>query len=71
MEFKCFDCPELFSDEKSAIKHLKIIHFIKDNKKSIYCLKNNGCKEFFSTFRHLKVHMKSCKPIEVLKSNCK
>lgn len=43
-----------------AIKHLKIFHFVKENKDPIYCLKNNECKHFSLTFRHLKVHMKSC-----------
>lgn len=60
MEFKCFKCFELFSEEKIAIKHLKIIHFIKENKYPIWCLKNNGCKNQFLTFRQLKNHMKSC-----------
>lgn len=66
MEFKCFECLEIFSDGKSAIKHLKVIHFIKDNTNPIYCLKNNGCKNHFSTFRNLKKHMNSCYPNEVL-----
>lgn len=60
MEFKCFECCEEFPEEKVVVKHMKIIHFIKDNKTSIFCLKNNGCREQFSTFRNLKSHMKSC-----------
>lgn len=67
MDFKCFECPELFSDEKKAIKHLKTIHFAKDNTKSIYCLKNNECKYSTFTFRQLKIHMKSCAENEVCK----
>lgn len=65
MNFKCFVCSELFSSDKMAIKHLKIIHFIKDNKEPIYCLKNNGCQYHSFTLRQVKVHMKSCIENEV------
>lgn len=58
--YRCFKCSEFFSAEKEAIKHLKKVCFIKENKDPIYCLKNNGCQHYSLTFRHLKVHMKSC-----------
>lgn len=58
MEYQCFVCLNLFSDEKDAIKHLKNIHFIKENINPIYCLKK--CKYYCLTFRQLKIHMKSC-----------
>lgn len=58
MEYQCFVCLNIFSNEKDAIKHLKKIHFIKENIDPIYCLKK--CKYFCLTFRQLRIHMKSC-----------
>lgn len=58
MEFQCFVCLNIFADETEAIKHLKKIHFIKENINPIHCLKK--CKYFCLTFRQLRIHMKSC-----------
>lgn len=65
MNFKCFECSELFSEEVEAISHLKKEHFVKDNKDPIYCLKNNDCKKYYQTFSNLRRHMKSCEIVYV------
>lgn len=60
MKFKCFECSELFSEQKEINTHLKKKHFVKENKDPIYCVKNNDCKRYFHTFRALNAHSKTC-----------
>lgn len=60
MNFKCFVCENLFSEQKIIVKHLKKDHFVKENKDPIYCLKNNNCKRYFLNFRALNDHLKTC-----------
>lgn len=56
--FECFLCKCKFTNEKSAISHLKLFHFIRDNITEIKCLRN--CNAVFYTFDQLKKHLKKC-----------
>lgn len=56
--YECFLCRCKFDNEKSAISHLKLNHFIRDNTVEIKCLLN--CDEVFYKFDQLKKHLKKC-----------
>lgn len=56
MNFTCFVCSEKFNLSTEAIKHLKQIHFIKDNTDTISCIVAN-CGKTFNTFNGLRKHV--------------
>lgn len=59
MDLRCFKCNKKCLDLPEAIKHLKIIHLIKENVDDIFCLRPN-CKKSYRTFKTLKAHIDKC-----------
>lgn len=62
--YACFLCESKFNNEKFAISHLKLNHFIRDNTIEIKCLLN--CNEVFLKFDKLRKHLKKCANSQVL-----
>lgn len=65
MDFYCFLCGATFILSKEAIKHLKKIHFIKDNTEPITCIVRN-CRKTFNTFSGLSNHAANFNHVEVI-----
>lgn len=63
----CYLCEQTFFDLPEAVKHLKIIHLVKENVDEIICVvrnENNSmkCSRTFQTFRGMCAHAKKCVP---------
>lgn len=68
MKLKCFKCDNTFSNLDVIIKHLKYVHFLKDNACALKCLvhkKVGVCEQTFKTFAALKKHVVSCAKTKV------
>lgn len=70
MEFECYLCNKVFSDTSDIIKHLKKIHFIKENINEIRCLFPK-CEKNFDTFNALRQHIKKCSDLAKQKTTKK
>lgn len=66
MNFHCFICKETFNLSKDSIKHLKRIHFLRDNTTPIGCIIIENCEKTFNTFRGLTNHVAPFSHIEVI-----
>lgn len=64
MFFICYICAKEFENIDQIIKHLKVIHMIKENVHEIKCVvkknEKNKCEKKFFTFRSLKRHIGNC-----------
>lgn len=66
----CYLCDQTFSNSPEAVKHLKIIHLIKEHVDEIFCIVESKkdrvkCSKTFQTFNGMSAHAKKC----VLKTN--
>lgn len=62
MELKCYLCDKIFPDISDIIKHLKKIHFVRENINEICCL-TPKCDKNFDTFNALRQHTKKCSDV--------
>lgn len=60
MDFKCFLCNNEFGNAKIILKHLKIVHLLKDKSCNLKCVANNSCTKVFHTFDGLRKHSEIC-----------
>lgn len=59
-KFSCFLCEKHFFDEKEIIKHLKIMHNIKDGTTNLKCAVSNQCSATYTSFKYFKDHISKC-----------
>lgn len=67
MNLRCFICFQKYSDIPNIFKHLKTIHFLRDNFHDFQCLVEpetgyHQCVKSFKTYDSLRAHVKKCKP---------
>lgn len=60
MNLNCYICNEKFTDITHGFKHLKVVHFVKENAdEKLFCLATN-CTKTYYTFDSLRAHIKKC-----------
>lgn len=59
-KFSCFVCEKRFSNESEIIKHLKIIHNVKDRTMNLKCAVSSECTKTYTTFKCFKEHISKC-----------
>lgn len=61
MDFKCNICGLELNEINLMVRHLKVIHMVKENVSGIRCVVNkNSCKKSYASFKALKEHTVSC-----------
>lgn len=54
MNFKCFVCSKELIEVETTIRHLRIIHFLKEKKDVLKCIVSSAnCTKEFETFQGL------------------
>lgn len=59
-DFTCFLCEKKIKNVKDIVKHLQILHNIKDKTVELKCCANSKCTQSFKTFRCFKEHISRC-----------
>lgn len=67
----CYLCQQTFCNSPDAVKHLKIMHFVKENVNKIFCIvrtEEDRCPKMFQTFRGMTTHAKKCLKTNIFKT---
>lgn len=59
-KFRCFLCEKRFADELEIVKHLKIIHNVKDRTMDLKCAVSFNCTKTYTTFKCFREHISKC-----------
>lgn len=62
MESRCFLCDLSSNNHSIIIKHLRIIHNVRESIQTINCIASVKCAKSFLTFKGIQKHLEKCKP---------
>lgn len=65
MDLRCYLCKKRLSGLSEANKHLKIVHFVRENLDEMCCLvdlknRTQKCTKTYKTFKSMNEHVKKC-----------